>query len=344
MIITRAWLAISTGERLTRCRGLRHPCILSVVTADSRSPAAPLAIRITRPYATEDEYLEHELETLTRASITLVGAQPRAEGVVLRFELVLSSGQVLMRGEGRVTGFKPNVHQGLGGLSLRFTRLDTRSKALIDKAAALRDRRRPSYRPPSSAPEPPRAEPPPAPVPIPPSLSVPPPGRASVTPPPPPVRRPTPPPIRERASAAPPPLPPRASMPPAPAPKPERASVAPPAMPARASATPPPMPVRSSVSPPPMLARSSVTPPPMLERISTTPPPGTVRATPPPPAAPIASPPAIASAPEGGDAKPITRAQDEDRTGGPLDRLRARARALLPTTIAQILDLRRNKA
>ncbi len=122
------------------------------MTADSRSPAAPLAIRITRPYATEDEYLENELDTLTRASITLLGAQPRADGVVLRFELALSSGQVLMRGEGRVTGFKPNAHQGLGGLSLRFTRLDTRSKALVDKAAALRERRRTPSRAPSIAP------------------------------------------------------------------------------------------------------------------------------------------------------------------------------------------------
>jgi len=126
------------------------------VTADSRSPAAPLAIRITRPYATEDEFLEHELDTLTRASITLVGAQPRAEGVVLRFELVLTSGLVLVRGEGRVTGFKPNVHQGSGGLSLRFTRPHTRSKALIDKAAALREKRRPSLQPPSLAPPPTR--------------------------------------------------------------------------------------------------------------------------------------------------------------------------------------------
>ncbi|MGA3120102.1 MAG: hypothetical protein ABSF69_04960 [Polyangiaceae bacterium] len=110
----------------------------------------PVAIRIMRPYATEDEYLEHELETLTRASITLVGAQPRAEGVVLRFELTLASGAVLLRGEGRVTGFKPNAYGGVGGLALRFTRVDTRSKALIDKAASLREKRRPSLRAPDS--------------------------------------------------------------------------------------------------------------------------------------------------------------------------------------------------
>jgi hypothetical protein len=111
------------------------------VNADSRPP---VAIRITRPYASEDEYVEHELETLTRTGITLVGAQPRPDGVVLRFELVLPSGQVLLRGEGRVVGYKPNVQEGVGGLSLRFTRLDMRSKALVDRAAALREQRRPA--------------------------------------------------------------------------------------------------------------------------------------------------------------------------------------------------------
>jgi hypothetical protein len=104
----------------------------------------PVAIRVARPYATEEELLENELETLTRTSVTLLGAQPRPQGLVLRFELVLSSGSVVMRGEGRVVGYKPNVHDGVGGLTLRFTRLDTRSKTVVDRATALRERRRPS--------------------------------------------------------------------------------------------------------------------------------------------------------------------------------------------------------
>ncbi len=124
-----------------------------------------MAIRITRPYTTEDEFLEQELETLSRTSVTLLGAQPRPQGVVLRFELVLSSGHVLMRGEGRVVGFRPNVHQGMGGLTLRFTRLDTRSKALVDKATTFRERRRPSMRPDAEvSPAPPAAEGTPAPA------------------------------------------------------------------------------------------------------------------------------------------------------------------------------------
>jgi hypothetical protein len=131
----------------------------------AEDPRPPVAIRITRPYGNEDEFLEHELETLTRTSVTLLGAQARPQGVVLRFELVLSSGQAILRGEGRVVGFKPNVLQGLGGLTLRFTRLDSRSKALVDKAAVARERRRPSHAPPSSSAKqeaPPRAAPPPS--------------------------------------------------------------------------------------------------------------------------------------------------------------------------------------
>lgn len=104
---------------------------------------SPVAIRVARPHATEEELLENELETLTRTSITLLGAQPRPQGLMLRFELVLSTGVAIIRGEGRVVGYKPDAFYGMGGLTLRFTRLDSRSKALVDKAAGMRERRRP---------------------------------------------------------------------------------------------------------------------------------------------------------------------------------------------------------
>lgn len=183
--------------------------ILPFVAED---PRPPVAIRITRPYGNEDEFLEHELETLTRTSVTLLGAQPRPQGVVLRFELVLQSGQAILRGEGRVVGFKPNILHGLGGLTLRFTRLDSKSKALVDKAAAARERRRPSHAPPS---EPPRVSEPPKPPPTPqpePALAAPPapisveilaeaPASSPSEPPPP---------VSARPRSIPPPLPPRA--------------------------------------------------------------------------------------------------------------------------------------
>jgi hypothetical protein len=150
----RAFLGRGTTAADPR-QALARAGILVVVP---EAPRPPVAIRITRPQTTEDDFLEQELETLNRTSVTLLGAQPRPQGVVLRFEIVLSTGYVVMRGEGRVVGFRPNAHQGLGGLTLRFTRLDSRTKTLVDKAAALRERRRPS----SAAPAPPEPSPPPS--------------------------------------------------------------------------------------------------------------------------------------------------------------------------------------
>lgn len=163
----------------------------------------PVAIRITRPQASDDEFLEQELDTVSRTGVTLLGAQERPQGVVLRFEVVLATGTVVLRGEGRVVGFKTDAHQGMPGLQLRFTRLDSRSKALVDKANALRERRRPSGHPsspppPQVSPSPPIAqmspEPPPVqPAPVAPRRSVPPPLPArALTPSPGSVRPPPP--------------------------------------------------------------------------------------------------------------------------------------------------------
>lgn len=102
----------------------------------------PVAIRVVRPFDSEDEFLDNEIDTLTRTTIVLLGAQQRPDGVVLRFEVSLRTGAALVRGEGRVVAYKPNAHHGEPGLMLRFTRLDSRSKALVDRAAARRDARK----------------------------------------------------------------------------------------------------------------------------------------------------------------------------------------------------------
>ena len=101
-----------------------------------------------RPYESEDEFLAREMDTLTRSSIVLLGASTRPQGVVLRFEVVLTNGEPLVRGEGRVTAYREGVFEDLPGLTLRFTRLDSKSKALIDRATSMRDARRSSAPPP----------------------------------------------------------------------------------------------------------------------------------------------------------------------------------------------------
>lgn len=108
----------------------------------AQGSGGPVAVRIVRPYASEDDFLEHELDTLGRAGIVLIGAEARPSGVILRFEVVLSDGSPLVRGEGRVLAFRENVVGDQPGLALRFTKLDVRSKALVDRASALRDQRK----------------------------------------------------------------------------------------------------------------------------------------------------------------------------------------------------------
>jgi len=101
----------------------------------------PVAVRIVRPYDTEDALLENELETIGKTSVLLIGAHPRPNGVILRFEVTLASGATVLRGEGRVLAHKENAFRGQAGLALRFTRLDPRSKAVVDRATAIREAR-----------------------------------------------------------------------------------------------------------------------------------------------------------------------------------------------------------
>lgn len=101
----------------------------------------PVAIRIVRPYDSEDALLEHELETIGKTSVILIGAHPRPTGVILRFEVTLASGNTVLRGEGRVLAHKENAFRGQPGLTLRFTRLDPRSKSVVDRATSMREAR-----------------------------------------------------------------------------------------------------------------------------------------------------------------------------------------------------------
>lgn len=99
----------------------------------------PVAIRIVRPYDSEDALLESELETIGKSSVVLIGAHPRPTGIILRFEVTLASGATVLRGEGRVLAHKENAFRGQSGLTLRFTRLDPKSKAIVDRATAMRE-------------------------------------------------------------------------------------------------------------------------------------------------------------------------------------------------------------
>jgi hypothetical protein len=127
----------------------------------------PIGMRITRPYVSEDEFLLGDGLAIGRLGMILIGAPPRPPGITVRFEIVLSDGNPVFRGEGRVVAHR--VHpNGRKGLEVRFTRLDSHSKAVVDRVLELR--RSGSLAP---APEP-DAEPSPAPerTPLPPVAAV----------------------------------------------------------------------------------------------------------------------------------------------------------------------------
>ncbi|MCA9586014.1 MAG: hypothetical protein KC657_11710 [Myxococcales bacterium] len=107
----------------------------------SDAPRPPVAVRIVRPYDSLEEFLQHEIETVGKTSVLLIGAHSRPTGVILRFEVALAAGDTILRGEGRVLGHKENAFGDQPALSLRFTRLDRKSKALVDHAAAMREAR-----------------------------------------------------------------------------------------------------------------------------------------------------------------------------------------------------------
>lgn len=95
---------------------------------------APVAFRLRRPYATEDEFVAGDGACIEKGGMTLVGAGPRPLGLIVRFEVALRDGAPLFRGEGKVVH-----HRAVGdadrpsGLDVKFTRLDAQGKAIVER-------------------------------------------------------------------------------------------------------------------------------------------------------------------------------------------------------------------
>lgn len=242
----------------------------------SENARPPVAIRIVRPYDSEAEFLESELETVGKTSVILIGAHSRPQGVILRFEVVLQNGAVVLRGEGRVLQHKESAFRGQAGLALRFTRLDPKSKAVVDRASALREARLSGSMPPQAVPVPPEASSSPIAVPD-----------AEPTPLPPtrpPLSRPPPKMPSPRIESRPPTQPPPASSETPPGPLVAIPSFAPMKVPSNIPSSLPsgmpsaaPAPPNATLAPDPMLAQiltANTPPPPPVETKTEAPPPG----------------------------------------------------------------------
>jgi hypothetical protein len=122
-------------------------------------PRPPITIRITRPYGSENEFIDGDFAWIGRTTIVLPHSPARNAGEVVRFEVVLTSGSPVFRGEGSVVAHYPPGGGKPPGLEVRFTRIDARSKLILDK---VRDRRTALSR----SGEVPAAPAPPAPAPL----------------------------------------------------------------------------------------------------------------------------------------------------------------------------------
>jgi hypothetical protein len=118
------------------------------------------ALRITRPYPSLDAYLEGDAWTVERSDMLLIGIDGIAPGTPIEFEIVLSSGDTVVKGEGRAVETVPARGGRPGGLKVRFKKLEGSSKATLKRALEMQ-KRGPRIEETKSAPE---AAPAPAPV------------------------------------------------------------------------------------------------------------------------------------------------------------------------------------
>jgi molecular chaperone DnaK len=101
------------------------------------TPRTPF-IRIARPYGSEKDFFEGDFGWLGRTTIILPNGPSRAAGELVRFEVVLSNGAPVLRGEGHVVAHHVPGGARPPGLEVRFTRVDAKSKTLLDR---VRERR-----------------------------------------------------------------------------------------------------------------------------------------------------------------------------------------------------------
>ena len=93
----------------------------------------PPILKIVRPFASAEEFIEAEGWTVTPKGMLLVGQRKRKVDSLVRFELALDNGERLMRAEAKVIEYSKTREDRPGGLKVRFKRFDGKTKAFIDR-------------------------------------------------------------------------------------------------------------------------------------------------------------------------------------------------------------------
>lgn len=108
------------------------------MTSPPSNEPKKVPLRIRLPFATEAEFIERYGLHVSRSTLFIATRSPKPVETVLTFELVLSDNSRLMRGEGQVQKLTEDTQQGRSGMLLRLTRVDAKTKELIDRILALR--------------------------------------------------------------------------------------------------------------------------------------------------------------------------------------------------------------
>jgi molecular chaperone DnaK len=102
----------------------------------------PTSMRIKLKYPDLETFIQKYAVNISRGGIFIATKQPKPVGTMLRFEFLLATGdQSIIRGEGQVQWtreFDPAQPTKAHGMGVRFTRLDSESQAVIDRALAFR--------------------------------------------------------------------------------------------------------------------------------------------------------------------------------------------------------------
>jgi hypothetical protein len=106
--------------------------------ADAKPSRVP-TMRISRPYGSEDELIDGDFASLARAWIILPDAPVYPVGELVRFEVLLSSGAPAIRGEGTVTAYHAPGGPKPPGLEVKFSRIDARTKSILQRVHAKRN-------------------------------------------------------------------------------------------------------------------------------------------------------------------------------------------------------------
>lgn len=98
-----------------------------------------VALRCSLDYPDIETFIVRYGRNLSTRGIFLPSADPPPAGTAVRFELVLADGRSILRGEGVVVGrasLDGNEPERLHGMAVRYSRLDSAGRALVERVTA----------------------------------------------------------------------------------------------------------------------------------------------------------------------------------------------------------------